>query len=1538
MQHFHPAVAAWFARAFPAPTPPQIDAWPAIKSGRDTLIAAPTGSGKTLAAFLAAIDDLVHRGTDPALGPLPDETAIVYVSPLKALSNDVKLNLEIPIAGIREELARMGLPDINIRSFVRTGDTPQSERAAMRARHPHIVVTTPESLYILLGSESGRKMLLPARTVIVDEIHAMAASKRGSHLALSLERLDLLAGRRLNRIGLSATQKPIDLVASFLVGCTEGDDGHPRARPCTIVDSGHVRKRDLDLMLPPSPLEAVMSNDVKQEVYDQLTVLIREHRTTLIFVNTRRMAERAARHLGERLGKEAVAAHHGSLSREHRQDAEQRLKRGQLQALIATASLELGIDIGDVDLVCQIGSPRSIAALLQRVGRSGHAVGATPKGRLFPASRDDLVECAALLDCVRRGELDALCIPDKPLDAMAQQIVAEIAARPADESVDEHALYEMIRCAHPYRDLTRDEYASVIRMLSDGYTTRVGTRGAYLHRDAVNGQLRARRGARLTSITSGGTIPETADYDVILEPAAMRVGTINEDFAIESIAGDIFQLGNVSYRILRVEKGRVRVEDAKSAPPSIPFWLGEAAGRSNELSAAVSRLRKTVADKLDGAGAHQDALLSGGASEARPEIVTVRAEPHQAALRWLIDEVKLVETGAQQIVDYLSAANTTLGVMPTQEDIVFERFFDESGGTQMVIHAPFGSRINKAWGLALRKRFCRKFNFELQAAATEDSIILSLSTSHSFPLEEVARYLNSTSARDVLIQAMLDAPMFNARWRWAATTALALPRFRGGKKVPPQIQRMIAEDLLSSVFPDSNACAENLVGERVVPSHPLVGQAVHDCLYEAMDIEGLEALLKKLESGVVRVTARDTVEPSPLALEVLSAQPYAFLDDAPLEERRTQAVMSRRWLDADSASDLGRLDPAAIMRVRDEAWPLARDADELHAVLMQVEFLTDDELANSGWTDFASTLMRAGRATRLHAASRTLFVATERLPLFQSLYSSMTLEPSVEVPAEFVAAWSRDDALVAIARGRLGALGPITAAALAAPLDVSVSHIDRALVALEVEGAIMRGRFTPHAPQLEWCERRLLARIHRQTVKRLRAEIEPVEPRDFMRFLFEWQHLGDGQGVEGPDALASILAQLEGFEAPAAAWESEILPSRMKTYDFTWLDDLCLSGRAVWARLSAPTINREHAGGPVRTTPIALLQRRNLALWTRLGAPPAAARVLRPAPDGTQAKVVPADAQPEIGVPLSSRARLLFDYLTKHGASFFDELLAGSRLLRSQLEDALGELVALGLVTSDSFMGLRALLLPSDEKSDNARKAKRGRRGLMGIDSAGRWSLTRQATADANEPAIAGPSAHAHASPSRAKPPSIDPETIEHVAWTLLKRYGVVCWRMLEREAAWLPPWRDLLRVYHRLEARGEIRGGRFVAGLSGEQFALPDAIGLMRKIRKQPSRGQLVNICGADPLNLVGSVIPGTKVPALTGARILFRDGVPVATLVAKEVSFHDTLEPGEEWALKKLLLRQPYPLRKRPGESSGSALSGSAIEQHALDLDDPE
>jgi ATP-dependent Lhr-like helicase len=1431
---FHPAVAAWFERTFDAPTQAQRAAWPAIAARRHVLIAAPTGSGKTLAAFLAVIDELVRAGV--AANGLADETHVVYVSPLKALSNDIHRNLEAPLVGIRDELAALGLPPIDIRTFVRTGDTPQHERTAMRKRPPHIVVTTPESLYILMGSESGRQMLATTRTVIVDEIHAMVGSKRGVHLALTLQRLEALAGCKLTRIGLSATQKPIEDVARFLVGT--GNVAPGGQAECTIIDSGHVRERDLQLEIPPAPLEAVMSGEVWTQLYDRLAELVREHRTTLVFVNTRRQAERIARHLSERLGEEHVTAHHGSMAKESRLDAEARLKRGELRALVATASLELGIDIGEVDLVCQLASPRSIAAFLQRVGRSGHSIGGTPKGRLFPLSRDDLVECAALLAAVRRGELDRLVMPSRPLDVLAQQIVAELAAREWDED----GLYALLRGAWPYRELVRADFDEVLRMLAEGYSTRRGRHGALIHHDAVNHTVRGRRNARLTAITSGGTIPDTADYQVILEPQAQFVGTVNEDFAVESLQGDVFQLGNVSYRILRVEAGRIRVEDARGEPPSIPFWLGEAPGRTQELSASVSRLRAELEARLD--------------------------EGIEAATAWLITEAGIAAPAALQLVGYLAAARAALGALPTQQTVIFERFFDEAGGMQLVIHAPFGSRINRAWGLALRKRFCRSFNFELQAAATEDSIVLSLTTAHSFELGEVARYLHSNTVQPLLVQALCSAPMFPVRWRWSATIALALPRFRGGKKVPAPLARMAAEDLLAAVFPDQVACAENLTGELEIPDHPLVRQAIRDCLEDAMDAEGLERLLRGLESGSIRVIARDLTEPSPLALEVLSARPYAFLDDAPLEERRTQAVMSRRWLDPQSAAEIGKLDVQAIERVREEAWPDATDADELHDALLWLTFLTATEAASrAGWPELLAALAQQRRVTQLDTGTQQMWVTAERLALFQALYPHSRCEPAVVTPASHVRSVDAEAALIEVVRGRLEGVGPTTAQAIAASLGMPAARIEAALAALQAEGFAMRGAFTPDAVQAnEWCERRLLARIHRYTVKRLRAEIEPIEARDFLRFLFEWQRVTPAGRMEGPDAVGAILAQLEGFEAPASAWETELLPSRISEYEPAWLDEQCLAGRFVWTRLAPRRGDPERGAAPVRATPIVLLARRSLRLWSTL------AGAVDP-------------------VSLSGSAQRVAQYLATHGASFFDEIAPGSGLLPTQAEEALAELVALGLVNSDSFAGLRALLVPADRRRPAMGGRRRRRIALFGMDAAGRWSrIARSADAAATDRALAD-------------------ETIEHVVRTLLRRWGVVFWRLLAREADWLPPWRDLLMCCRRLEARGEIRGGRFVAGFSGEQYAAPEAITLLREARRKPREDHFVSLSGADPLNLVGILTPGARLPSLAGNRLLYCDGVPVALLAGGEVSFLTALAPQQQWEARNMLLRRHVP-----------------------------
>ncbi len=1557
---FHPAVARWFAKSFPSATPSQEQAWPAIKEQRNTLIAAPTGSGKTLAAFLAAIDDLVRLGV---AGELEDTTHVVYVSPIKALSNDIQRNLQIPLAGIQQELLALGLPEINIRTFVRTGDTPAGERTAMVKRPPHIVVTTPESLYILLTSDGGRRMLQTTRTLIVDEIHAVVGDKRGSHLALSIERLEELIQQhqaansnpatrnsKLVRIGLSATQRPIEEVARFLVGNANiKPDNTP---DCTIIDSGHTRRLDLAIELPDSPLQAVMSGEVWEDVYDRLAQLIREHKTTLVFVNTRRLAERVSRHLGERLGDENIAAHHGSLAREQRLAAEQRLKAGELSALVATASLELGIDIGDVNLVCQLGSTRSIASFLQRVGRSNHTVAGFPKGRIFPQSRDELVECAAIIDSVRRGELDRLELPELPLDILAQQIVAAAAA----EEWTEAALFELVCRAYPYRNLTRAQFDSIIRMLAEGFSTKRGRRSAYLHHDGVNQRIRGRRNARISAITSGGAIPDTADYAVVLEPTDLVIGSVNEDFAIESLQGDIFQLGNASWRVLRVEQGKVRVEDAHGQPPSIPFWLGEAPARTHELSVSVSRLREDVANRIELIANYEnaDVVEKSASGPAEPGVTqSLNLEP---AIAYLVNDVGISHTAAEQITEYLAGAKLVLGVMPSQQNLVLERFFDDSGSMQLVVHSPFGSRLNRAWGLALRKRFCRKFNFELQAAATEDAVILSLGPTHSFPLDEVFHYLNSKTVRHLLKQALLDAPMWNIRWRWNVTRSLAVLRRRGGKKIPAQLQRMDAEDLLTAIFPDQVACFENLGGgEREIPEHPLVDQTVKDCLEEAMDIDSLERLLTAIERNEKNLFARDVIEASPLAQEILNARPYAYLDDAPLEERRTRAVQQRRWLDPQTAKDMGRLDQGAIDRVRDEAWPRVDNADELHDALVELGFVTEAEGAE--WQTFFADLKNDRRAALLKVntglvitgtagvppamsaereqvdhstlsgnaalASETpavpvkrlnLWVAAERLPQIKAIYPVATLDPPIVAPESFAqVVWPFENALVEVLRGRLEGSGPATVAALANSFGLSTSDIELGLLKLEAEGFVIRGQFTPDSSETEWCARRLLARIHSYTLNRLRQEIEPVSTADFMRYLLAWQKVAPDHQMEGPEGVRAIIEQLEGFEAPAAAWEGELLPARLTEYDPAWLDALCLAGEIVWARLTPPSTARaaaaeagnernERARGaaPVRNTPIALMRRKNLAIWN---------------------SVFPQPLLNELGFSTTTAA--VHDYLTTRGASFFSDIVDGTRLLRAQVEESLAELVANGLVISDSFTGLRALLTPSSRKTQAAARRKH-RQPTYEMSSAGRWSLLNREAGQAFVPV-----------PSREG--TYEAEAAEEIARILLKRYGVVFKRLLEREGIALP-WRVLLRIYHRLEARGEIRGGRFVAGISGEQFALPEAVGMLRAIRRTRSgsmdfgirspareaeeRAQtsvaaetesLISVSAADPLNLVGIITPGGRVTAHTANRILYHNGEPVTVLESGETRFLVELSRTVEWKAKSALLRKVTPPQLR-------------------------
>ena len=1413
---FHPLIADWFALSVGTPTDVQVQAWPAIQSGHDALIAAPTGSGKTFAAFLSSIDQLFKQAINCELD---DRTQVLYVSPLKALSNDIQKNLHQPLAAIGQAALQAGLLMPELRVLVRTGDTPMADRQQMLRRPPHILVTTPESLFILLTAEKSRRLLQTVRTVIVDEIHAIAPNKRGAHLALSLERLEALTLTKPQRIGLSATQRPIELVARFLAG--------DRPLP-TVIDVGHKRRMDVGIEVPKDELSAIVTNAIWSDIYDRVAELVRAHRTTLVFVNTRRLAERVSHHLEERLkdlGPGAVAAHHGSLSRQIRLSAEERLKSGTTRVVVATASLELGIDVGTVDLVCQIGSPRAIATCLQRIGRAGHWVRAIPKGRLFATTRDELLECAALIRAIRAGTLDRISVPPAPLDILAQQLVAAAAT----QSWSEADLYALARRAFPYRELERTEFNRIVQMLAEGISTNRGRGLAYLHHDRIHHTVKGRRGARLAAITSGGAIPDTANYAVVSEPEGTVVGSVDEDFAVESLAGDIILLGNTSWRIKGVEMGRVRVEDAHGAPPNIPFWRGEAPSRTSELSAEVADVRREIAERALNA--------------------------QQSALHWLKQECGLDARGAQQAVEYVLSGRSVLGTVPTQATIVAERFFDESGGMQLVIHAPFGGRINKAWGLALRKRFCVTFDFELQAAATDNGLVISLGEKHSFPLESVFGYLHSQTVREVLLHAVLAAPMFATRWRWNASRSLALLRFSNGKKVPPQIQRMKAEDLLAAVFPDAIACQDNMTGdrERRIPDHPLVQETLRDCLTEAMDVEGLTHVLQRIETGAIRCVAVDTPTPSPFSHEILNANPYAFLDDAPLEERRARAVELRRTLPVELAGEVGALDPAAIDEVVRESWPVVRDADELHDALLSLVWLPDG--AVSGWQQFMTELKYSRRADQL-----TTIDGAHRISGW------VAAEHAADV-ARLLAGDGDERTLDAIVLGWMESIGPTTARELTERLHLPKGSLEASLIRLESQGQVLRGQFRPSGQNadfksqmangegqtmsLEWCHRRLLARIHRRTVGKLRKEIEPVATADFMRFLFQWQHVAPGSRQHGEAGLLEVVRQLAGFEVAASSWDSQLLRVRMGKYEPALLDRLCLSGAVSWGRLAPhPRLMDQTAREegrritPTSLAPISLFPREE-GVW-----------LLEALRDDFGAGLDPYAA-------LSAVARNLRRVLEERGASFFADLVGSTGHLPAEVEEGLWELVAAGLVTADGFDNLRALMDPRRRRAEGRERARRPRH------AAGRWSLLR--TMKTSVASGQGP-AHSHSA------------LTERVARQLLHRYGVVFRDLLAREVL-VQSWRDLLVVYRRMELKGEVRGGRFVSGYVGEQFALPEAVEALRAIKKHPgsAAGVEIKLSACDPLNLSGVILPGPRVPAVPSNFIVFRDGLPVRTVTAR-------------------------------------------------------
>ena len=1458
LSSFHPVVQEWFTTRLGNPTDVQVASWPAIRSGKHALIAAPTGSGKTLAAFLTCIDSLLQQGLQCEL---EDHIQVVYISPLKALSNDIQKNLQDPLAEITERALHAGLLTPPLRVDVRTGDTPPHLRQQLLRRPPHILITTPESLYLLLTARKSRAILHNVRTVIVDEIHALAPNKRGSHLALSLERLEALCQKPPVRIGLSATQRPLEEMARFLVGMRDGD--------CQLIDVGHRRHLDLEVEVPNDELGSVATNAIWSDIYDRVTDYARDHRSTLVFVNTRRLAERVAHHLAERLGEDQVASHHGSLSRKIRLLAEHRLKTGQLRVMVATASLELGIDIGHVDLVCQIGSPRAISTCIQRVGRAGHWVGAIPKGRLFCTTRDELVECAAVVHAMRQGHLDPVTIPAEPIDILAQHLVAEVAGQEWSEG----ELFALCTRAYPYRDLKRGRFDQIIHMLAEGYVPQRRRQQAFLFHDRLHHQVRPRRGARLAALTSGGAIPDAATYSVIAEPDGTVVGTVDEDFAVESMAGDIILLGTSSWRIRGVEIGKIRVEDAHGAPPTIPFWRGEAPSRTPELSHKVALLREHLSQLLD------EGPKGNG----------------QGAQAWLQSHCGLNAAGADQVLAYLVAGQRVLGSVPTQDRIIAERFFDEAGGMQLVIHSPFGGQLNRAWGLALRKRFCLNFDFELQAAATDEGLVISLGEKHSFPLDAIFSFLHSNSVREVVIQALLGSPLFLTRWRWNASRALALLRFQKGKKVPLHIQRMRAEDLLTAAFPLATACQDNHIGDIPIPDHPLVQETVKDCLTEAMDIDGLIRLLQRMESGQVQCLAVESPAPSPFSHEILNANPYAFLDDAPLEERRARAVNMRQSLSPDFTGELGALDREAIACVVEESWPTVRDSDELHDALHLLVWIPEEQ--GSEWKEFLPALVDSGRAgvvevqQRVGSEEQCLrgWVTGEQFPIIQKLFPHIRLVTGGPVDSASLPDLNQtleiEEAMILVVRGWLEISGPITSQELSATLHLPENLVFAALLSLESEGQILRGQFRslskfPPSPFrgedqgegkdsgnhvdssiskltaptqewgiekdssiTEWCNRRLLARIHRRTVASLRREIEPVAASDFMRFLFRWQHRAPGSQLHGEAGLREVISQLSGFETPASAWEPSVLKERLSNYQPGFLDNLCLRGDLSWGRLVLPLKERTPSPSSRRINPNSLSP---ISFFLREDAD----WLVSMARKGNNMGLA------EFPQALSAVARDVLECLKSRGASFFADVKGATGHLPSQIESALWELVAAGLVTADGFDNLRALLDPKRRRAEGKDRARRPRH------SAGRWDLLVR----------------------RPYRPLTEAQEISkvHEQWArqLLRRYGIVFRDLMKRESMPMA-WRELLLQYRRMEWRGEIRGGRFVSGFTGEQFALPEAVEALRAVRRDANSGaHEILLSPADPLNLAGIILPGERVSAHTSQPILFRNGIPVAEI----------------------------------------------------------
>jgi ATP-dependent Lhr-like helicase len=1109
---FLPFVRRWFGQTFSEPTVAQREGWPAIASGCDTLIVAPTGSGKTLATFLWALDHLHRLGLEGRLG---DRVYVVYVSPLRALNNDIEKNLREPLAGLRAAALADGLRPPEVRVAVRTGDTLAAQRQAMTRRPPHILITTPESLYILLTAERFRPALAQARFVIVDEIHALLGGKRGSHLALSLERLQALVearepGARPQRIGCSATVRPIEEALAFLTGAT--------GREARVIDAGFSRALDLEVVAPVDDFLTASSDTIWDSALQQLAELVQAHRTTLVFAQSRRAAERLARDLNDRIGDGRVAAHHGSLSRRARLEAENRLKNGELQALVATSSLELGIDVGAIDLVVQVQSPRNVAAGLQRVGRAGHQLGSVSKGRILVTKGEELMEAAAVVRSIRERTLDRMVMPEAPLDVLAQQIVAAVAA----ESITVDVLYARFRQAAPYRSLGREDFMSVVQALSEPLPAEVKGVTPRLLWDRVNDRLHARRGSRFLALTSGGTIPDAGLYDVFVADTDLKVGTLDEEFVTESLPGDVFLLGSNPWRIVKVRAGRVLVEDARGMSPTIPFWKGEHPSRSYELGLAVGRLRRDAAERLDALDfAH-----------------------------WAMTECGCDRRAASAMQAWLIKAGEVLDGIPDDRGLVVESFADEMGGRHAMIHSVFGMRVNGAWGMALREKVRRVFGLAAEASHVDDGILLSFAPGQVPPAPE--RLLTLVAPEEVeglLGRALIGSPLFGTRFRHAAVRALFIARTQGGQRVPAYLLRLKADALMEAVGGQAE--------------FPIVAETLRECFHDALDVPRLKRLLERLHDGELWKRHVDAALPSPFVYPLLLAWDWAYLDAGHAEERRSDVVLMRKaW----SAAP-GPLQPEIVTAVeaqlqRTAPERQARDSNELAAALDDLGDLTDEEVADrvtAAPGGLLAALAAEGRVTTVTlGGNRRAWIPATDAALYAALPGEVALER--------------------VALRALRTRGPLTALWVSQRYGANLDATTRVLEGLAARGLVRRAEFMPGTTDPQYVHVAVLAEIQRRQVHARRVPRPLATPEQLSASLLRRHHLHPDHRLAGPPGVLAALELLQGEDLPIRVWEQALLPARVEGYEREWLDRLGLAGEIVWTVFEGRNVDPRRAG------------------------------------------------------------------------------------------------------------------------------------------------------------------------------------------------------------------------------------------------------------------------------------------------------------------------------------------------------------------------